>query len=234
MLHVLMHEGCMSVHVLTSEACLQPGINPYDAQSTDVLHNSSAMEPLSPGASSHHAPAQVPTGGFTYSASGDSRYSDQLPGMPLGTYINNGTYIPQRDGALNNSKSDPRNVLGGPNAKAAPRGYGGAVTAGRSGLGQPPTVTRATVQAANGRNGSAGGFQGPAQQVDWLTADPRTSAAAAPAVADQLGSELDSLAKSGKPFLGRFLLLTSTHRRLGGQGVVQVRSPQSAFERYLF
>jgi hypothetical protein len=37
------------VHALSNEAFLQPGIYPYDAQSTDFLNNSSAQETVPGG-----------------------------------------------------------------------------------------------------------------------------------------------------------------------------------------
>jgi hypothetical protein len=225
-----------------TQACMQPGVNPYDAQSTDILPGtSSALSPPSQAASSHH----VPMGGFTYAASasaGESRLSDQPGSIPGGTYINNGTYIPKREGpppneqATSSGHSDPRTPLGGPRElNTAKRGYEIGHTAagpGPSGLSQPPIVHRTASQGLNGRNeASAGVADAPGtadvgnsrlQTTDWLTMDPHVSTVSAPDVSGRLGNALDNMAMSNKPFLGRFMLLSSMHRRAGGQGVVQV------------
>ena len=60
----------------------------------------------------------------------------------------------------------------------------------------------------------------------WLTvaADARVSTVAAPDLKGKLENALDNIALSGELFLGRFALLSSAHRRAGGQGIVQVRA----------
>jgi hypothetical protein len=56
----------------------------------------------------------------------------------------------------------------------------------------------------------------------WLTHDARIATRAAPDSKGVLENALDNLAVSGEPFLGQFNMLSSAHRREGGQGVVQV------------
>ena len=114
----------------------------------------------------------------------------------------------------------------------------GGSSKGRVSVGgaHPPSHFYYAAPGMTARVQSTGGLQGMAsdQASDqasasdgftngWITTDARILTTAAPDLKGRLDNALDNLAVSGAPFLNRFVMLSAAHRRVGGQGVVQVR-----------
>jgi hypothetical protein len=111
---------------------------------------------------------------------------------------NRGGYAPEYTGTGSRTSSGAR---------------GSAASRVASGVG--PLVQR-------GGYASTGAFtRGMGGTEMWLTTDPRINTVSAPDLKGRLENALDNLSVSGSMFLGRFSILSSAHRREGGQGIVQ-------------
>ena len=113
-----------------------------------------------------------------------------------------------------------------PGGGAVAGGYGGASRAS-SALGssthssEPPNAAGSSYGVRRGGAGGVSAYTSGTMGDMWLTNDPRIATAIAPDQKGKLENALDNLAVSGEPFLGGFTILSSAHRREGGQGIVQ-------------
>ena len=142
----------------------------------------------------HGKPA--PTGGFT-----------GRPGAYTTTYTSSHGYSP------------PRNETD--------TAYAQTYSSSGSQRGRAPHGGFTYASAQGGGYGEPEGYQAPARTKamaadTWMTVDPSVQTMVAPDAKGKLENALDNLSVSGHLFLGKFEILSSSHRREGGQGLVQV------------